>query len=47
MAVDQKITELTELTTVNVADILAIVDDVSGDPISWSAIYYRKQNVLW
>ena len=27
---DKKITELTELTTVNDADVLAIVDDVSG-----------------
>ena len=31
---DQKITELTAITTCNLADLLAIVDDVAGTPVT-------------
>ena len=34
MATDKRITELTDLTTPNNADLLTIVDDVSGTPIT-------------
>lgn len=34
---DQKITELTELTAVNKADLLPVVDDVAGSPVTMFA----------